>query len=130
MDSRQEISSLGSQLTYTFSANRNANYPFSLLYTSLDGKTLTRLEAVGNASYKRWANTEWWTDGYDALWSPKEGQVSQLTASKDTVVYLTADSDVELTELQPEETYILGGIVDRNRYKACPSLSLDLVTAL
>ncbi|KAH9939254.1 guanine-1-methyltransferase-domain-containing protein [Epithele typhae] len=38
-------------------------------------------------------------------------------AKKDTVVYLTADTDEELTELKEGETYILGGIVDRNRYK-------------
>lgn len=36
---------------------------------------------------------------------------------KQSIVYLTADSEEELTELRPNETYIIGGIVDRNRYK-------------
>ncbi|PIL37540.1 hypothetical protein GSI_01234 [Ganoderma sinense ZZ0214-1] len=38
-------------------------------------------------------------------------------AEKSTVVYLTADSEEELSELKEGETYILGGIVDHNRYK-------------
>jgi tRNA (guanine9-N1)-methyltransferase len=38
-------------------------------------------------------------------------------ACKTSVVYLTADSSEELCELSPDEVYIIGGIVDHNRYK-------------
>lgn len=38
-------------------------------------------------------------------------------APQSSVVYLTADSHDELSELREGETYIIGGIVDRNRYK-------------
>ncbi|KAG6828658.1 hypothetical protein H0H92_007127 [Tricholoma furcatifolium] len=144
MMNEKEIISLSSQLAYTYSANRNAAYPFSLLYTSLNGRTFTRLESMNDAGYKRWTNTEWWTEGYERLWQdqtslPKKDEptekavdetrdaVTEPSTSEATpcqpgdirqsIVYLTADSEVELAELKPHETYIIGGICDHNRYK-------------
>ncbi|KAG6861846.1 hypothetical protein C0995_011143 [Termitomyces sp. Mi166 len=140
----KEIKSLCSQLAYTYSANRNAAYPFSLLYTSLNGRTFTRLEGMNDAGYKRWTNTEWWREGYDRLWQSQEPTPAQGDEANDkgtaeapsapsgvstaralgsqedirqNIIYLTADSEEELTELKPEETYIIGGICDHNRYK-------------
>lgn len=128
--------------------NRNAAYPFSLVYTSLNGRTFTRLESLSDASYRRWANTQWWPDGYERLWKD-QGTVTQGAAGSSTtkdstlaailnteevpiadskevqqkIIYLTADSEEELTELSPDETYIIGGICDHNRYKVAASLS-------
>ncbi|KAF8625590.1 hypothetical protein AX15_005290 [Amanita polypyramis BW_CC] len=139
----QEITSLCSQLAYTYSANRSASYPFSLLYTSLGSRTFVRLEGMSNAGYKRWTETEWWKEGYEQLWSrqdvPEQEQPTAdrpssdidtmdnpevpsshrklAKAARDTVVYLTADSEEELSELKPDETYIIGGLCDHNRYK-------------
>lgn len=42
----------------------------------------------------------------------------RTTCTKEKVVYLTADSNEELLELDPDATYIIGGIVDKNRYKS------------
>ncbi|KAJ7755929.1 guanine-1-methyltransferase-domain-containing protein [Mycena metata] len=108
--SEKEVFSLCSQLAYTYSANRHAEYPFSLIFTSINGKSLARLESLNDSGFKRWANTEWWAEGYERLWEADP-------AVKQTVVYLTADSDEELTELKPDETYIIGGLCDHNRYK-------------
>ncbi|KAK0230427.1 guanine-1-methyltransferase-domain-containing protein [Armillaria fumosa] len=134
----KEINSLCSQLAYTYSANRQASFPFSLICSSLNGRTRDRLEANSDAAYKRWVNTEWWEEGYERLWSgdvlpvepgAERGNVPgnrcpETSATADpaqsvrqSIVYLTADSEEELTELRPNETYIIGGIVDRNRYK-------------
>ena len=144
--------SLCSQLAYTYSANRQASFPFSLIYTSLNGRTFDRLESMGDAGYKRWTNAKWWSENYSRLWEnedipqldtetvplrstdeeKEDPSVSATTSSKgtqaypniirnntlkSTVVYLTADSEEEISELRPDETYIIGGICDHNRYK-------------
>lgn len=139
----QEVRSLTSQLAYTYNAHRKATTPFSsLLFTSLNGRTFTRLESMSDAAYKRWKDTEWWEGGYERLWESKLSEDSSekadavkesvgadegitqpklakdpQTAAQGSVVYLTADSSEELSELQEGDTYIIGGIVDHNRYK-------------
>jgi tRNA (guanine9-N1)-methyltransferase len=144
----QEINSLCSQLAYVYSVNRRSSNPFqSLLFTSLNGRTLARLEKLNNAGYKRWANTEWWTESYDRLWAQDStgpapggggssgGAISEedcaedngddnnteeplaTPVSRDRVVYLTADSTEVLEELMEGETYVIGGLCDHNRYK-------------
>lgn len=134
------MKSLTSQLAFTYSAHRKASRPFSsLLFTSLDKRTLVRLEAIGDAAYKRWIDTEWWSEGYQQLWENGESEAKETSAEQSTVnvqeslgpstqstvqraaresvVYLTADSTEELTALREGETYIIGGICDHNRYK-------------
>jgi tRNA (guanine9-N1)-methyltransferase len=144
----QEITSLCSQLAYVYSVNRRSSNPFrSLLFTSLNGRTLSRLEKLNDAGYKRWAGTEWWAEGYERLWAqnsagspPGDGESSRGAAteddraqdneddndpekllatpvSRDRVVYLTADSTEVLEELKEGETYVIGGLCDHNRYK-------------
>ncbi|KAF8272469.1 tRNA methyltransferase TRMD/TRM10-type domain-containing protein [Lactarius quietus] len=141
---RQEINSLCSQLAYVYSTNRRSPNPFhSLLFTSLNGRTLSRLEKLNDAGYKRWAGTEWWPESYDKLWtwdptmavpgddeevkcedsrSDEKAEQLPIPVSRDQVVYLTADSSEVLEELKEGETYIIGGICDHNRYK---NLCLD-----
>ncbi|TBU43295.1 guanine-1-methyltransferase-domain-containing protein [Dichomitus squalens] len=119
----------------------------SLLFTGIDGRTKARMDGMSDAAYKRWVGAEWWEESYERLWEGKsnsgegtqedkedeateaggtEGKKGQKKrprkqepsrAEKATVVYLTADSEEELTELKEGETYIIGGIVDHNRYK-------------
>lgn len=108
-----------------YSANRRSTNPFaSVLFTSVNGRTFDRLEKQNDGAYKRWANTEWWQEGYERLWTRTSASTTgegienaeEPKASLESVVYLTADSDEELLELKEDETYIIGGIVDHNRY--------------
>jgi tRNA (guanine9-N1)-methyltransferase len=119
----QEVTSLTSQLAYTYSANRRSSTPFtSLLFTSLNGRTKARLDAINDAGYKRWTNTKWWEEGYDRIWTSKSDSCDgdeDLDAHRANVVYLTADSEEELMELKEGEIYVIGGICDHNRYKVC-----------
>jgi tRNA (guanine9-N1)-methyltransferase len=46
---------------------------------------------------------------------------SDVKEVQQKIIYLTADSEDELTDLKPDETYIIGGIVDHNRYKVTVS---------
>lgn len=117
------MTSLTSQLAYTYSANRRSSTPFtSLLFTSLNGRTKARLDAINDAGYKRWTNTKWWEEGYDRIWTSKSdscGGDEDVDAHRASVVYLTADSEEELIELKEGEIYVIGGICDHNRYKVC-----------
>ncbi|KAF8313405.1 hypothetical protein DL93DRAFT_2059114 [Clavulina sp. PMI_390] len=119
----RECGSLCSQLGYTYSLQRRASVPFTtLLFTSLGGETKSHLEISLQGQYKRWKHVQWWEEGYEKIWAPLDGGNSENESEKSKVVYLTADSENEISELEPGCTYIIGGIVDHNRYK---NLCLD-----
>lgn len=116
-------------MAYTYSANRRAAHAFSvLIFTSLNGRTKQRLDAINDAGYRRWSRTEWWEEGCDRLWTEHPQSLGEETDTQGSIalpaqtdrkkiVYLTADSSEELLELNEGETYIVGGICDHNRYK-------------
>ena len=109
------------------------------------------MDGENEAVYRRWANCDWWEDDFDMLWSGSElvpkrqksdetdveeggkGGVRVLgdimgkreKCRREEVVYLTADSEEEILELKEGETYVIGGIVDRNRYKVGLVLQSD-----
>lgn len=74
------------------------------------------MELKGVGMWRRWRRIKLQEyGGVEALWL---GHKNQLPAcDKQDVIYLTADTDDTIETLEPGKTYVIGGIVDRNRYK-------------
>ncbi|PWY99179.1 hypothetical protein BCV70DRAFT_201386 [Testicularia cyperi] len=89
------------------------------IYNSALGKAMNgKLRGV----WKQWKNvTVYERGGIEALVSdsPVESGDPQALGRipRSSVVYLTADTDETITQLEADTTYIIGGIVDKNRYK-------------
>lgn len=136
---------MSSQLAYLYSYNRTAKRPFStILHTSFSPTASPRLwEKMSRSNWEKWTRTYSWAEGLEDL--PK-GMTSALNGSSvnppqtaesvntleshftgpylppnlhstQKLIYLSADSPHEMTILSEDEIYIIGGIVDRNRYK-------------
>lgn len=97
-----EIVSMASQLTRCYSANRQAEKQVKLEVTGFNGRLRKRYEENLGNTHLHWKGV---------TFSEGEYEVG------DDVVYLTADTTEEVEVLQPGMRYIVGGIVDRNRYK-------------
>ena len=64
--------------------------------------------------------------GADQASAKDDQHGDNLLADEGEVIYLTSDSPDTLTELKPYHTYIIGGIVDKNRHKGiCYKKALD-----
>lgn len=100
----KEIRSLARQLSYSYSILRKGVeaglLPVHLSLVNLDDTMKAELSAAASG----W---EVWPVTFSS--APLE--------ANDNVIYLTHDSDNVITTLEPECTYVIGGIVDRNRLK-------------
>lgn len=103
---------MSTQLGHVYNVNRHSPNPVKLLCTPLNGKLKERMDGAGTGQHMRWKGITFSEKPLNALWTGKEPEIEQ-----DKVVYLTADSPNLLSSLEVGETYIIGGIVDHNRYK-------------
>lgn len=75
------------------------------------------MEGKSRGMWRRWKNVcllEY--GGLESLWDTSATSNLEPCAKED-VIYLTADTDDTIECLEPGKTYVIGGIVDRNRYK-------------
>ncbi|KAK0527418.1 tRNA (guanine(9)-N(1))-methyltransferase [Tilletia horrida] len=155
----KEIKSLALQLTFVYSANRQARSPFREVIfvgpSSEDGGGADAVPTAPSSSDERAKRTPgpgfsesptgraltartqgtWqrWRDirvlehgGLPALWQQGQDVSSSETTTaeaatrikKEDVIYLTADSENVIDRLEEGKAYVLGGIVDKNRYKS------------
>ena len=144
------------QLYFIHALNRMSAKPFRhCAFTSINGRLKERFDNKLNGEYLKFSRMEWRSeDVNDMRTSPARTQEewtqfsqskkkTQNAASSPAVdlsstplrnpfegqeyVYLSADAEDELETLQENETYIIGGIVDRNRYKVCPCQQISVV---
>ncbi|KAJ9180801.1 hypothetical protein P3X46_009008 [Hevea brasiliensis] len=99
-----EIHSLVQQIMYCYAVNGRCASPGHLWLTGCRGEMENQLQRL---------------PGFDKWIIEKEcrSYVEALEDQKENLVYLTADAEMELDELDPKKIYIVGGLVDRNRWK-------------
>ncbi|EGW32863.1 uncharacterized protein SPAPADRAFT_60204 [Spathaspora passalidarum NRRL Y-27907] len=105
---QKEIVSMSNQISRSYSAMRHCEYDLKLKITSFN-KNLKKRFDDDVSQYKLWKGIEF----------NSQQNISDLITeeNKSQFVYLTADTDEVIEELLPNHTYIIGGIVDKNRHK-------------
>ncbi|KXZ44831.1 hypothetical protein GPECTOR_61g784 [Gonium pectorale] len=102
-----DVRHLVQQLSFSYAANKSVSRPCHMLLTSFKGG----IAATANRMIS----------GMDKWYVTRtEAHYSELFASpeeRSSLVYLTADAEEELGELDERKVYIVGGLVDHNRYK-------------
>ncbi|EEF28985.1 tRNA (guanine(9)-N1)-methyltransferase [Ricinus communis] len=99
-----EIHSLVQQIMYCYAVNGRCALPCHLWLTGCNGEMENQLGRL---------------PGFDKWMIEKESRsyMEALQDHKESLVYLTADAETVLDELDLKKVYIVGGLVDRNRWK-------------
>jgi tRNA (guanine9-N1)-methyltransferase len=147
----QEIVSMTNQLYFVHALNRMSHKPFRhCAFTGINGRLKERFDNKLNGEYVKFSRMEWrgedvqemrqaparteneWKEFRDGKRKTQNAPtISAVDLSSSPLrnpfegqeyVYLSADAEEELDTLKENETYIIGGIVDRNRYKVSPAL--------
>jgi tRNA (guanine9-N1)-methyltransferase len=131
--------SLASQITRCYSDNKNSKFRAHLTISSFGGHLRERFDGLLNGVYKSWKGMrfmdgdfvetaekakEWMAEtngkpfkGAFAKYADLEAAQIEKLKQQGEVVYLSSESDETLEELKPFSTYIVGGLVDKNREK-------------
>ena len=106
----KEKKSMAYQLGICYSANCKAVVPAQIHVTGLGS-------GMGGVVRKVCSGVEHWAVHMSDETYLESPALIKDAKTKDRIVYLTADSEHELADFKDDEVYVIGGIVDRNRYK-------------
>lgn len=98
-----ELVSLGNQLFRSYAVNKSAEKQAELSITSFNKRLKERFDTVMHKQHVNWKKVEFVEDEYEI--------------DTENMIYLSSDSDNTIERLEPGKKYIVGGIVDKNRYK-------------
>ncbi|KAK6359579.1 tRNA (guanine(9)-N(1))-methyltransferase [Orbilia brochopaga] len=104
----KEATSLASQVSRCYSDNRIAPFSMNLHATCVDKRLRAHLDLMHGDKWHQWRRITVTDSDYT---------VASEDVAAGNIVYLSADSDETLETLDEGKTYIVGGIVDKNRHK-------------
>ncbi|KAG9448566.1 hypothetical protein H6P81_008531 [Aristolochia fimbriata] len=99
-----EISSLVQQIMYCYAVNGRCASPCHLWLTGCEGEMESQLLKL--PGFDKWC-----------IEKEKQSYIETFQDQKEDLVYLTADAETVLEDLDLKKIYIIGGLVDRNRWK-------------
>lgn len=108
--SDKEIVSMSNQITRCYSAKRHSDYVVDLVISSFNKRLKARF-GKSVLDFTKWRGMTFKEN--DTLRELLPTDPEELSKC----VYLTADTETELETLEEGYTYIIGGIVDKNRHK-------------
>lgn len=115
---QKEIISMSAQVTRSYSAMRHCEYALPLTISSFN-KTLKERFDKSISDYTKWQNIEFkHNESLLDILPPSLEQQPDAPFTRENTYYLTADTDHVIETLEPGSTYIIGGIVDKNRHKS------------
>jgi tRNA (guanine9-N1)-methyltransferase len=139
-----EIKSLASQITRCYSDNTKAPFRAHLAVASMGGRLQERFDGPLQEQYKAWKGIKFFSEDFvhvsqiakEWMHQPERGgkvagalveaAEDSLLGNEGEVIYLSSDSDNTIDGLKPYSTYIIGGLVDRNRHKGiCYKSAMD-----
>ena len=134
----KERKSLSSQVTRSYSDTHKSPFQSHLVVSSFGGPLKERFEGLLEGHHHSWKGVRFLEEDFvqaakqakDWMEGESSGRLAGVFEEKaiadqpvdelvrnGEVIYLTSDSPNTLTELRPYSTYIVGGLVDRNRHK-------------
>ena len=108
MSKPKEWSSFSKQLRFVYERNSKTTAPFKLTFTGLDGEFGDFIRRTNGGS-ENWHVVRETRTIREMIEADAE--------KKKRFVYLTGDSENELSALEDGTVYVIGGFIDRNRHK-------------